>query len=62
MGNSLLAALKGLLQRGRERESIYMNYFGCKYPSLGLPRWFRGKKSTYQCRRHGFDPWVRKVP
>ena len=27
----------------------------------GLPRWLSGKESTYQCRRHGFDPWVRKV-
>ena len=28
----------------------------------GLPWWFRGKESTCQCRRHGFDPWVRKIP
>ena len=21
-----------------------------------------GKKSTHQCRRHGFNPWVRKIP
>ena len=31
--------------------------------SLGwLPRWFSGKDSTCQCRRHGFDAWVRKTP
>ena len=24
--------------------------------------WLSGKESTYQCRRHGFDPWARKVP
>ena len=30
-----------------------------------LPRWHRGKESACQCRRrrkHGFDPWVRKIP
>ena len=26
-----------------------------------LPRWLSGKKSAYQCRRHAFDPWSRKV-
>ena len=29
------------------------------YP--GLPWWFRGKESACQCRRHGFDPWFRKI-
>ena len=32
---------------------------------LGLPRWCRGKESIYRCRRckrHGFDPWVWKIP
>ena len=24
--------------------------------------WLCGKKSTCQCRRHGFDPWARKIP
>ena len=28
----------------------------------GLPRWRSGKESTCQCRRHGFDSWVRKIP
>ena len=28
----------------------------------GLPCWISGKESTYQCRRHRFDPWVRKIP
>ena len=26
--------------------------------SLGLPRGFNGKESAFQCRRHGFAPWV----
>ena len=29
---------------------------------MGLPWWLNGKESTCQCRRHGFDPWSRKLP
>ena len=29
---------------------------------LGLPWWLSGKESTCQCRRHRFNPWVRKIP
>ena len=29
---------------------------------LGLSRWLSGKESGCQCRRLGFDPWVRKIP
>ena len=28
----------------------------------GLPWWLSGKKSTCQCRRREFDPWVGKIP
>ena len=34
-------------------------------PYICLPRWLSGKESTCQCRRcrrHGFNPWVRKIP
>ena len=31
-------------------------------PAKGLPWWLSGKESTCQCRRRGFDPWVRKIP
>ena len=33
--------------------------------SFELPKWFSGKESTCQCRRHrkcGLNPWVRKIP
>ena len=30
--------------------------------TLGLLRWLSGKESTCQCRRCGFDPYVRKIP
>ena len=33
-----------------------------QFEFLGLPRWLDGKESTCQCRRLGFDPWVRKIP
>ena len=35
------------------------------YVFMGLPGGTSGKKSTCQfrrCKRHGFDPWVRKMP
>ena len=31
-------------------------------PHQGLPWWLSGKEPTCQCRRHRFDPWVRKIP
>ena len=33
-----------------------------KKEGQGLPCWISGKESTYQCRRHRFDPWSRKIP
>ena len=29
---------------------------------VGIPRWHSGKEYTCQCRRHGFNPWVGKIP
>ena len=29
---------------------------------IGLPWWLSGRESACQCRRHGLDPWVRKIP
>ena len=28
----------------------------------GLPWWLSGKELACQCRRHRFNPWVRKIP
>ena len=33
-----------------------------KYHPLGLPWCPSGNESACQCRRHAFDPWVRKMP
>ena len=30
--------------------------------NLGLPWWLSGKVAICQCRRHGFDPWLGKIP
>ena len=30
--------------------------------SSWLPRWLSGRRICLQCRRCGFDPWVRKIP
>ena len=29
---------------------------------VGLPRWLSDKEPACQCRRHGFDSWVWKIP
>ena len=28
----------------------------------GLPTWLSGKESSWRHKRHGFDPWVGKIP
>ena len=35
---------------------------GNKTPYLKLYWWFSGKDSFCRCRRHGFNPWYRKIP
>ena len=39
-----------------EWESCYL--FSCWFKN----RWHSDRESTWQFRRHGFDPWVRKIP
>ena len=31
-------------------------------PLYWFPWWLSDEESAYQCRRHGFDSWVRKIP
>ena len=54
------------LQRVRHNWVTELNWTVCNlHSSHGLPRWFSGKETACQCRRHkrhGFDPWVRKIP
>ena len=35
--------------------------FTIRHMRNGLPWWLRGKEPTWQCKRHGFDPWVGKI-
>ena len=54
---------------GTELDFIaHLNYWCIYLPvhnfkrHMGLPWWFSGKESTYECRRHRFHPWSRKIP
>ena len=56
------------LLRTRHDINCFTCCFRC-FPKLGgvhiktgLPRWLSGKESACQCRRHGFHPWVGKIP
>ena len=32
------------------------------YPLYRLPWWLSGKESVCQCKRRGFNPWIKKIP
>ena len=46
----------------------WWTYIGQDYKSegvnllSGLLQWLSDKESACQCRKHGFSPWVRKIP
>ena len=51
--------------------SLFISYYDISSQSYcvlslllneGLPWWLSGRESTSQCRRCGFNPWVRKMP
>ena len=53
------------------RGETQINMLQCtRWPSQGRViwlkcqqfKWLSGKESTCKCRRHGFNPWVRKIP
>ena len=39
----------------------YLSLFLSMYFPPGLPWWLRQSRICLQCRRPGFDPWVRKI-
>ena len=48
---------------GKDRVVLPQTKDAWDYQKLeGLPRWFSGKESACQCRRHRFNPWVGKIP
>ena len=57
-------ALAGrLLTTGPPRKSLFFSFFAVILVSyMGLPWWLRRLSVSLQCRRPGFDPWVRKIP
>ena len=42
--------------------STFKPYHSTPLNPAGLPWRLSGKESACQCRRHGFDPWSRKIP
>ena len=62
---SLLPAKSDLTLSTAENQHSYQILFIKHYipnTSKKFPRWHSGKESTCQCRRCGFNPWVRKDP
>ena len=42
-------------------QSTHQPTYSTKNDTLGLPWWLGVKEFTCQCRRHGLDPWYRKI-
>ena len=58
-------SLMGCSPRGRRVGRYRATKHTCVQSKARLPRWLSGKESACQCRRckrHGFDPWVAKIP
>ena len=54
--------LLGADMRQKNKVPIWFQSFYKKYiTEHWLPFWLSGKESACQCRRCGFDPWVRKI-
>ena len=45
-----------------EQWTVYKIFNWVKPTYSGLPWWLRWWSICLQCRRSGFDPWVRKIP
>ena len=66
-GKVRLSACLGWLSQKVDRTKTRTQIFWFKFsifilPYTGLPRWFSGRESACWCRRHRFNPWVRKIP
>ena len=47
------------MERGSEETKEWYNIY---YTIVGFSGGASGKESARQCRRHGFNPWVGKIP
>ena len=53
------------IQPAHTLQKFLSHPISCWADQLQLPRWCTGKESVCQggrCKRHGFNPWVRKIP
>ena len=51
------------IQIVKDRDGLILNENCYLAPILlSPPGWLSGKEPTCQCKRHGFDPWVGKIP
>ena len=44
------------------RNHFLVRRYVYRYLSIGLPRWHNDAEPACQCRRPGFNPWVKKIP
>ena len=53
---------RGFFAQFRACTKIWFFYETTSKNIRGLPWWLSGKESACQCRRHGFNPWLGKIP
>ena len=58
-GSLVGCRLWGRIESGMTKRLHFHFHF---LPSQGLPWWLSDEESTCQCRRHGFNLWIRKIP
>ena len=51
---------EGIIKEFKEESSLEL-YLKIKN-KFGLPWWLSGNESAHQCRKHGFNIWVRRIP
>ena len=54
-----------VIYNGINKIDIYViktGFYIITQPKVGLPGGLNCKESACQCRRHRFNPWVRKIP
>ena len=56
------SAMKETLVRFLGQEDLLAKGQATHSSILGLPSWLRWQRVHLQCRRPGFNPWVRKIP
>ena len=60
--DSLVCILPDLSDEPHTYVSPTLRGYSINYSSTSLPMWHSGKESACQCKGHGFNPWVGKIP